>query len=1030
MSSSGFVEILGQESTAAGPSPTLAARLGLGLSRLLWKEWAQLWPVFASLGVLGALMVVVIHTFSREVNDWAPATLSVTGLIVAMACVSVATLLFATEKETGTADTLQTTPLPPAALGIGKFIIGGVLLAGFAAIMTGLTWLYVGAEINRLAGSQGQVAIGFRMACLVLAQGYVYCCFISLLINRSLLSAILGIVFSLFMLALLGLAMPDWFGRAASREVSAGYWTFGFVGLASFLLLDLILASQWLSLGWSRQQQQVSTWWQSWTFRWTWSQAAFRLVWQTWRGTGTGFVIGVLLTFLALTATLLVQGLNILDIQLLGISPLAFSLALAMAIMGSFVFWHDQLQDQRLFFHQHCERPRLLWLCRNGTWLGIVALSATTVLGLVLASGFLLGGHFFASGFGFMIERVVNGTTESGNWNSDPTYLTTARMSQRLLVALVCCGLGFAAGQFWSMLCRIPVLGIALAFVSTLVLCGWAGLMNTLQLLHWWSAVPLGLALFFATWWYAPQWLNRQPGHAWWWKPVVAVFGTWAILLLIIPVARIRQVESVIRHETSHAAIYRQFASAGAVRASELYRSALNDYQPPSALPGQAEIETSELGPIETWPADLLEQFVVANESVVADINQAQTLKFCYPYLNGMTEVAVEENLQKLFTLFAARAELALRSDDLRQSWTELTTCKRAFQDCHSYHLFVGTAQAKLLNQMGRWANHPAQTLELLDMASEWERTHRLLDPSGNDKVPRNGMHSWYANFVYRDQWEQQNRTLAHYWTYLPHSAGDESRIQYLPFWERQRTRRLAELLTHARYLPPAGSELERDSLEGLGGYGAWGFYWLKSTFLPELNPVLRNSRSLNSIGNDGDGSEQTSSNVYFSGQINIFRIKLELLRFAAKRNRYPESLDELLEFVRQEFELKNPRPAASFEVLEWSEQREESARWLSQSTSGWAAGPIFPTGLDHDLCLRKTVDGSLYHGVAGAVLIPRKTPCFVSLFKPELLYQNGKIYYTTPDVTPNSWGQRHLDLLALSPHIFMLPPVAPSETE
>ena len=110
-----------------------------------------------------------------------------------------------------------------------------------------------------------------------------------------------------------------------------------------------------------------------------------------------------------------------------------------------------------------------------------------------------------------------------------------------LLLAII----GFCCGQLASMLFRSGIIAAFAAVLIALATAVWVISMRLLEINLLWSVAPIPLALLFATWLRAPDWIFERNTWRGWLRVGAALALPLAALLIAVPSYRIYQIPDV-----------------------------------------------------------------------------------------------------------------------------------------------------------------------------------------------------------------------------------------------------------------------------------------------------------------------------------------------------------------------------------------------------------------------------------------------------------------------------------------------------
>ncbi|MBC8357216.1 MAG: hypothetical protein H8E66_35045 [Planctomycetes bacterium] len=439
--------------------------------RLVWKEYRQqqsLWIAIALAGLIFQVAMLVycsLYGITGLPEKLFTIALSVP-VLYSLGC---GATLFAGEHESETFSFQQSLPVSSGHVFRAKFafaVISGLLLFPIlwllAFAMT--SWTLPEANWHLQLWGGGIVATIEVLIWAVLG---------SLLIRRVLPAAIAGGVAA----GLLGygslvvtIVLERTIGQRANEYIATLPLRMCFALLA--FVISIKLGRQWFSehpMRWrssARRRLRLGAASAQRTTPTTTFTIFARLVWHQWRqcrATMLWCIAGyvVLCTWFTLTQ----DGGD----AFLGLLP-----ALA-TIFGASVFAADQRQERYQFFTEHGVRPRLMWWSRQAVWgvaLAVIAIFAFTLL-------------------------------VSEEWRASSRH-------QTLFEFVLYSVLAFSAGQICSILIRSAIVAIFTAVFSTILLGLWVAFTQRLGIIWIFSALPLMLVMFWASWLYAPKWIQQR----------------------------------------------------------------------------------------------------------------------------------------------------------------------------------------------------------------------------------------------------------------------------------------------------------------------------------------------------------------------------------------------------------------------------------------------------------------------------------------------------------------------------------------
>ncbi|MHC4401719.1 MAG: hypothetical protein ACYTG0_18770 [Planctomycetota bacterium] len=477
--------------------------------RLVWKEYRLQRAFWIAMAVLTVLLQLAVLAFIPPVDDRVSSLFAVALALPAFYALGSASILFATEHETGTYAFQRGLPVGP----MWPLVAKSAFTVASTLAMIGVLWtlaaVLAGWEWPRAATHRGLWAVFGFGAVEGLAWGMLF----SLVTGRPLKAAVLAAVTASvsvhFIVAGSGPqyqlrpyldALPDralvvailalwdvwlgcrWFDERTRRSGAAS--AAGRVGHVPGEAQAVVPA------GWHVPGGSFA-----------------RLLWQQLRQSAgmlavTAALVGPVV-FIGASWWLRHQHLKNTYPSLGGFFFDVFQLAALSAapLMGTCVFLGDQRGCGFRFLVERGVRPGWVWLSRQLVWL----IPALVVGGLTLS----------------VFVPWMRDFPETDTW------------IERLGVSLGLVTVGFACGQLASMFFRSGVLAGFLSLVLAGLLCVWAGLMRFLGVPWLCSVLPIPAVLFGATWLRSPHWMLERNTVKGWLRvgvslvvPAVVVFGS------------------------------------------------------------------------------------------------------------------------------------------------------------------------------------------------------------------------------------------------------------------------------------------------------------------------------------------------------------------------------------------------------------------------------------------------------------------------------------------------------------------------
>jgi hypothetical protein len=540
----------------------IAARADLAtIRRFVWKEYRMLRGLWLAVAVMGVLAQIAMQILMppQPAVDHATMLFSAALTAAIVYAVGAAATAFSVEHEEETYSYLLGLPATWWPAFAGKLLVSTVSAAALAGILSITGWIFCGFDTPGAHDTPAALGV-FGMA---IVEALAWGTFFSLLVKRPLVAAMLTLIVAsvVINIAVVTTSAQAVAGLDPGAYVQALPWRLAIVAVV--FLCDVLIARQWLVvrarpvrsirvqvpnlLTLSREGLQslkgrigyVAT-------KGARRRLLLRLLWQSWRESWKlillPLLIGVVL-FAGMSAFLaLFNRSDEVMLLLLVASPLFVP-----ALYGSMSFYADQRRGSYRFLAEHAARPRYVWLARHIVWLGTFVLISAALTYVV----FGLFAALVHRSTGQMLDQMLRGGRPYGIQYpaAQVEYDIHQGVSYAIAVALLG-ALGsltaYAIGQLFSMVLRSEIVAAFISLVCSVVLGGWLITLFLWQLSGWVFLLPLAAALMLATWLRAPDWIaGRNSSHAWW-KPAAAVFGTFSVVGLLLPLVRIEQVPRTV----------------------------------------------------------------------------------------------------------------------------------------------------------------------------------------------------------------------------------------------------------------------------------------------------------------------------------------------------------------------------------------------------------------------------------------------------------------------------------------------------
>ena len=500
--------------------------------RLLWKEYRAIrlfWLSLAGLVIfLQWLTLVVVHT-----NPVVP-LFNLAFIAPAFFALGCAGTAFAIEKEDGTFDFLQASPVRSSQLLITKLLLAVTATACMYLVLTLTTLVFTrGAtpDSSTIAALLGLWAVA---AVELIAWGTLF----SLLTARPLLAICLAAAVGLVVTSYLASGVHAFRNFNAEEPYLDAIPSRAIVALI-VLGTDVWLGLRWLSGGILRKSKPaaaatcnqlspaVSTD-RAYVSRLLNEQdrpvVMARLLWQQWRQSWWQMLLIALISIIVT----LWWHFAVLIGKPTGPSAVELPMLVSAALMGSFVFRGDQESSRFRFFAAHNVPPHCVWLSRQIPWL-ITLFVSTLILYFVRIGPTIAVAWFGMTHWDWLRTNTIG----------DPFGLSKL---PNISFGIACVAVSYAAGQWASMFVRSGLLAGSIGVVLGGTLCAWAALMDMMHISWTWSVIPIPILLCGTTWLRAPDWIRENTSWRARTKAALIVLIPLFALLIAVPVYRVYQV--------------------------------------------------------------------------------------------------------------------------------------------------------------------------------------------------------------------------------------------------------------------------------------------------------------------------------------------------------------------------------------------------------------------------------------------------------------------------------------------------------
>jgi len=540
------------------------------------------------------------------------------------------------------------------------------------------------------------------------------------------------------------------------------------------------------------------------------------------------------------------------------------------AFVGSTIFWADQRNGQYAFLAERGVSPRRIWASRQ--MIGIAAAAAYYAFALVCLAGDLANHHS-----AFRIESVLaNDLSPASNVYQDSGEAIVYQIPRdAVLYVFSFVGLGvvlYSVGQACSLMIRSGPVALFCGLVCGWAAGMWAGLMWYMEVPLWFSVVPIPVALLWASWLRAPDWMNERVRWRHRWKlllsvvvPLAAVVG--AVICFRVYEIPLRQ-PSLSPEQLGPTVSREALETAWAYLGADADSTSLADYEPPRD--------------VELAIADFLEASrrnecvfptVLLSESLSKDDSVADLL--------GVTRFATVVTRTSGLVLDSCDAlEAEGRLDEALDRYFAVLAFSRHFRHCGDWHRQwqADMIEVQVWRRLETWATAADQTAERIRGAiARLDKEHFSVPVPRSDAILEG--YRWY-----RRQLDMQPETMGLLTAQEAFAYWFASR--FMP-WELVRLRRLLDA--------SVSEELQRlEAVESALASGT-ALSELRFTFRDEDRQMQRWLRTT-PLFRGGMLSGLTFEEVWGRCEVQrrIVRLQLELAAWQAEHGTLPETLDQL----------------------------------------------------------------------------------------------------------------------------------------
>ncbi len=393
-----------------------------------------------------------------------------------------------------------------------------------------------------------------------------------------------------------------------------------------------------------------------------------------------------------------------------------YSLLMAVcSISGSFaglaIFRGDQAKDGVLFFQQHADFPKRVWLSRVAL-LGLL-LPFVFIAGLLITRTMRIPESLAASsGLDHSFRILFQQTT---TWNGIIVFLTAASIAQLI-----------------SITCRSGMLAFFLTVAVAFLVSSWCNIVLKTGESLLIFVTPLILSCFVASWWYASRWISRE-------KPIRSI----AIPLVVVASVFVAITVGYIRYRIAVPPLdidlsyqeafesHDEFLNSNKKRFASVFQikdaAAAIDFELISSELGELPVE--EQGSYERWPAKLLEKCVDSNTDALAEIEEAVSHDLVYHWLSPKSLNERQSQYNLIAEPLSIQSEHFKRKQDVKKLLDSLTAEVRAAWRLNPR---PSLQTARLVMKFCEWSKMDGQTVESLGSGhAKLKRLHfEIFNPS------------------------------------------------------------------------------------------------------------------------------------------------------------------------------------------------------------------------------------------------------------------------------------------------------------